>query len=564
MTLQRLLYIITSPLYYVLNLPLDALRVTSRLKSVSVATLVAILLFLFLVILEVTAFVCAMFQVESAESWVWFNRSGSHVFALIALPIVIPLVVRLAILYWMEPEVPPFPDIDSAWQEGIETLKQQGILLTQTPLYLITGVKDRQALACLTTAAGMELVVPLTPAENKAPLYFFATSGAAYIGCVDCAQSSRLANQQPQSAAAPSIFEQTAAPVPNAGRGTAVAFAEQSMAEYTIDGGGGASMGGNPRSILEDSTFGARMPNYGGTMDFARGGSPSLVGFAPPGVRGGANTAAIASLPRAIADTQSERLAYLCKLIRKAREPYCPANGVMALLPYSMIVPSDQQAAELSKAVKSDLDTLRQNLHLRCPVIGLVSGMEAEPGFCELKRRLGRPAALNNRFGKGFTVWNPPVSEQLEAVTAHACAQFEDWTYTLFRQKSALTKTSNGKLYALLCKIRTELRQRIINLVLTSFAYDPTRDRGHENERLLFGGLYFGAAGEKDDMQGFVKSVFDKLVEQEEEVDWTPDIVEEDNRYWQLASLSSGTLWVMLLLIAGMVYYLFGYRPSTV
>lgn len=559
MTLQQLVYIISSPVYYLLNLPLDLFKVTGRLRKVSPATLIAVLLFLFLVTLEVTAFICATLRTDAANPRIWLIERWQITLGLIALPIVIPIVVRLAILYWLEPDSSPYPDIEQAWNAGLASLKEHNIALNQTPLFLVVGLRDEQAAEMLMTAAARSWVVKGVPGGSP-PIQFYATPDAVYLCCIDCAQSSRLSNADPVSISAPGparMAEMTLSPEFNAGRGSATFDASRAGGEGSLFGnslsGSGITSGSSSKSILEDSSVVRQ--GYKGTLD-GFGPSPSMDIAAFRTTRG--PSSAMATLTPDIAEKQSNRLAYVCKLIRRARDPYCPINGILSVLPYKLIQLSDNQANELARAVKADLESFRKHLSLRCSVIGLMTGLEQEPGFCELKRRLGKTASRENRFGKGFRrMWVPAAAESVEALTAHACQQFESWTYHLFKQENALQKIGNAKLYALLCKVRTQLRQRMVDTISKAFAYEPSRERAEAGDKMLFGGLYFGASGEKEDLHGFVKGVFDKLVQREDIVEWTPDIVASDKRFFYWAQISTAVFWLMLLATAGMSYFIF-------
>ena len=76
--------------------------------------------------------------------------------------------------------------------------------------------------------------------------------------------------------------------------------------------------------------------------------------------------------------------------LRRQRHPVCPANGILRLLPFEMLKASDQDVAELERAVAADLATIYRELQLRCPVTAVVVGMDQEQGFRELIRRIGR------------------------------------------------------------------------------------------------------------------------------------------------------------------------------
>jgi len=269
---------------------------------------------------------------------------------------------------------------------------------------------------------------------------------------------------------------------------------------------------------------------------------------------GGAPAAASAReamvLPSAEANEQDDRLEYVCRLIRRARQPLSPVNGMLTLLPYGLIKRSPREAIEVQRAVRRDMNTIRATAKVRCPVTALVVGLEEESGFRELVRRVGRERAKAQRFGKGFTIWSSPLPQRLESLAAHACASFEQWVYALFREKGSLSKPGNTKLYALLCEIRRNVQGRLAKILSGGFGHDPEQD-GH-NEPFLFGGCYFAAIGDTEDRQAFVKGVFDKLPEQQEELDWTEAALAEDERYQNFAQVILGIDALLFLALLAM------------
>ena len=76
------------------------------------------------------------------------------------------------------------------------------------------------------------------------------------------------------------------------------------------------------------------------------------------------------------------------------------------------------------------------------------------------------------------------------AFSSHACGAFEDWVYNLFRERDGLSKPGNARLYTLLCRIRSELRSRLRNILLHGFSFDEGENREREKP-LLFNGCYF-------------------------------------------------------------------------
>jgi hypothetical protein len=530
---RQLIQIITWPLRMLLALPVRVVSAPRRFMGMSLPTRVAAILALSLVAVTIGLSIVKYWSSEDLAdfnaNWTWPN--GPYILVLLIL---IPLVVQKAIKVWLEEDVSKYPDIDRAWKEGLKALAQQQIDLTNVPLFLVVGVRDERQAKSLFDASQMQFSVSQVP-SGPAPLHWYGNHNAVFLVCTEASCLGQISQSAAQAA--------PAGPAPMQGGATLMP--------------GGANMGGT----IIASSEGAKAERSADFMDSGgRGGSPPLMGTM---VFSGSSTftpgaAAAASPPVNFSLAESaetmERLAYVCRMLKRARQPLCPANGVLAVLPFDVI---QKSAADIlvQRAARSDLDTLRRWLQLRCPVVALLSGMEEESGFRELVRRVGVERAKAQRFGKGFNVWNDPTPEQVEAVCAHACKAFEDWAYLLFREKDGLTRPGNKKLYALLCKIRTEFRSRLKNIVVGAFADNRSPDGGLEP--LMFGGCYFGAIGETEDRQAFIKSVFDKLVDSEEELEWGEEALREDDRYhaWTQALLVLDGL--LLVAIGGFAVWLY-------
>ena len=250
---------------------------------------------------------------------------------------------------------------------------------------------------------------------------------------------------------------------------------------------------------------------------------------------------------------QVQRLAYVCQLLRRGRYPHCPLNGALALLPLEVFQGSPREAQELQRAVRKDLSTVQQELEARFPVTALVVGMQNERGFREIVRRVGRERSVSQRFGRRFDVRTVATADQLAALCVHVCGVFEDWIHTLFREADALSRPGNTRLYSLLCKIRCNFAPVLRDVLGGGFGYDPQQK--HFDEPLAFSGCYFAATGETEDQQAFVRGVFEKLAEEQEEVEWTRRARKVNKRYQAFAIASSILSACLVILIAGVVIY---------
>jgi hypothetical protein len=220
-------------------------------------------------------------------------------------------------------------------------------------------------------------------------------------------------------------------------------------------------------------------------------------------------------------------------LIAQTRRPVAPLNGLVTLLPHNLILCDRSEGAGLREAVRRDVSTAVRCLRLRFPAYVVISGWEGDEGFHELVRRLGPDIPAAKRFGKGAELWAAPLPSRLEAVCMHACGAFEDWIYHLFRQSDSTKRTTNRALFGLLCKIRRYLRPRLLNLIPDGCGCDE--EGKHVQEASLFGGCYFVAAGREPGSQAFAAGIFQRMLGEQQELEWTPPALRADELHWRVA-----------------------------
>lgn len=535
--LRTLLTNLWNPIRAFLTAPQKLLTVPGRLWAMSIPAKGAWLTFLFLVVCAITLFVSWRLDPERLDNS-WSFWTPTKLMIVIPLGLLTPWVVYWALRIWLEGEASPFPDIDEAWRAGLHALSADGIDLRESPLFLVLGSSGPELERALFDASRVDLSVRGAPG-NRAALAWYASPDGVYLVASQVGCLSRLAAEGLrivlENAVLPALEERdTDGSGSDDIRGTMV---------------GGAAGGGGPR---EKRSASARPggSEIRGTMRI--GG-----GYDDETIEGGEQPAAVEKKPIQLSKEdytlQVKRLEHLGKLLRRARQPLCPLNGVLTLLSFPVLQWSSASGPQVQRAMKEDLRALQRAVEVRCPVTTLVVGLEEETGFRELVRRVGRENTRNNRFGHGYGVWNPPTAENLAALVAHACGAFEDWVYNLFREKNSLSKPGNARLYALLCKVRRDLQNRLANVLVAGLAVDA--DKGAAAEPLLFSGCYFAGTGVQDDRQAFVKSVFDKLPDLQEDLEWTEAALAREQR------LRRGALTVWLIdavLLAGLAALIYG------
>ncbi|HWA97558.1 MAG TPA: type VI secretion protein IcmF/TssM N-terminal domain-containing protein [Pirellulales bacterium] len=522
------------PFTWLLSLP-------RRLQTMSLPARIAMLIAIFLVCCVVTAYLGFYFSRDRTPWELWW-RPG-RLATLAVLVIVIPLVIYQALRLWWEGEVSRFPDIDEAWKAGLAELSANGLDLSSIPIFLVVGSTGSSQERSLFQAARLSFRISECP-KGPAPLHWYASPTAIYLCLSDVGQLSKLAAMGDSLPADAPSFQPQSSSGNDDIRGTLMAGGEPSI----------------QRSIAGSAFMPQAEPSHGGGLG---GGGGDIRGTMMVGASAdvGNLVAQLArgnrvSLPPQEAIEQTQRLEYFCRLLKRARHPLCPVNGIVTLLPFGVIQLGVQEGKQIESAAKADLNAMRDELQLRCPVTALVVGLEREKGFRELVRRVGANSAKNQRFGKGFGVWGSPTPQQVEALCEQACGAFEDFVYALFREAGSLSKPGNTKLYAMLCNVRHNLQNRLASILVSAFSADPN----YPDDGLLFGGCYFAAAGDGDERQAFVKGVVvDKLIDQQEDLEWTSAAMAEEHRFRRNATL----LWTFdagLLAVLGgtLLYKMFG------
>jgi hypothetical protein len=473
------------------------------------------------------------------------------------LVIAIPLVLYKAIRLWLEGDESAFPDIDFAWKSGLDALAQNGLSPTSVPLFLVLGSPGIRQESALVRAAGLSLRVHDVP-EGPAPLHWHAGPDGIYLLLTEaCGLSSVAALLEKRHAAglasedAPALAMSGPAPVSSGAQSPPSGQPAKATASSVARAG--QPPGGSSRGTIMLDQFVAEREAAEAQASQAIA-TETATGFEPVSAR---ITTTASDQPAILSQQESARqkmrLAYVCRLLRQVRFPLCPTNGILMLLPFELLQATQRETQQLQKTVRSDLAVLQRELAIRCPVTALVIGMHQERGFRELVRRVGRERASAQRFGRRFDVRTIPSADSLAALCGLAVGTFEDWIHTLFREAEALSRPGNLRLYGLLCKIRMTLSGVLSEVLIGGFAHDP--QNREVPDPVAFSGCYFAATGETDDQQAFVRGVFEKLIEEQEEVEWTRGTVADDRESWGCGIIMGALAAVCVVVIVGITIW---------
>jgi IcmF-related N-terminal domain len=445
------------------------------------------------------------------------------------LPILGQLVIFTGVvLYWFyllwfsDPDASPFPDIDDAWHEAIRALGHAGIQLPRVPLFLVLG-RPASSEERLFEASGLKLTVKQTPANPNAPIHVFAERDGVYVTCRGASVLGKLAGML------------TLDDLPEG-----VALGDQDAAGDIDSTHRGGSKEQGILELLRASAGGEASPTNKRTMRRAAMGKPLGSDFM--------------SDPKEVARFKA-RLAHLCRLIARDRQPFCAANGILLLVPLAGTDRLDE-AQLTAQAAHDDLNVARHHMKLDCPLVTLLVDMEELPGFVEFMRR--QPSReLGTRRGSGFPMSTrlsrEEVLEEIRTSLAWICTTYvQDSVYRAFQAETAASPDplplipGNSRLALLL----DEMNERTDSLALiVQQAIAPERDA-----LFRYSGCYLSATGEKGS-QAFVAGVFQKLVKEQSAVSWTQTALAEDSQCHVWASYYFIMALVLLVVWVGLVVW---------
>jgi type VI protein secretion system component VasK len=252
-------------------------------------------------------------------------------------------------------------------------------------------------------------------------------------------------------------------------------------------------------------------------------------------------------------EVAQHRLAHVCHLLAEERAPYCPANGVLALIAWETTA---TQATTNRTAVllDRDLQTINAELNIAAPRIVLVTDIETAVGGRDLVARI--PAdQRQRRFGVRFPrlsacdvgSWPRVLEEGVSWLTHELLPAL---AYRVLKTGGAngdeTTWRGNANIFRFLNSVR-EREARLIRLLQRGML--PTLSQAS------LGGLYFSANSPDDPaQQAFLAGVMPQLLEMQNDVAWSPQAIAHDARarrwtiggYLMLAGLIAGLIAIVV------------------
>ena len=417
------------------------------------------------------------------------------------------------------------PDVDRAWEEGLAGLTEAGLGLTEAPLFLVLG-RPAGSERALFNAGGLKLAVKQVPRRSDAPVAVSANAEAVFVTAPGASLLGRYAGL----------------------------LHRLSDAEATAGFGGGNALDDpeEPDSAARATSSSGRDDDGGESVFVAESATATMVESRPvaPAASSVERSRSLLLRDPEEVERQLARLRHLCELIERDRRPYTPLNGILLVIPADAGA-SDAAAREVATLCQRDLDAVREQLQVECPVVALVCDVEQIPGFADFmtffpegqrKRFLGQQFPLVPDLDASGKVKMVERGVQWVANVQFPLLIYKNWEpEPIGLVETPPSASANVRLYRFLSELRE--RQRRIGRVLTRGVVMPTGGRA------MLGACGFAATG-RDIVreQGFGAGAFRFLVDNQNHVAWTPEAVEGDAAFRRLTRL--GYLGLVVLVAA--------------
>ena len=476
-----------------------------------------------------------------------YSLTTFRIAAVALMLLVIPLSVFQALRMWLNVEKSPFPDINAAWQAGIEALRKQGLTIGDKPLFLVLGSVDEHQERMMFEASNRTFLISGVP-EGPAPMHWYVNADRIILSCTGVGWLSALSALivQREQRRGSAVDGDKSSRQANVSKKVQDLFAELSAKDQVDDAG-------RPRSAPPAKAGEGYKTISFWSMEEDKTDEELGTGSVFPTAAPAFQEQSLAIIQPSDAAEQTDRLEAVCELLRSARHPYSPINGCITLIPFAIAGIDQQEVEEMAKAVSSDLNTLHKTLRVRYPVTTIFTGMESEPGFRELMRRVGPERCAAKRFGMGYDLRAPASSSEIGSFATHVCGVFEDWVYGLFRDDQSLKRPGNSSLFSLLCRVRSSFKDRLSILLSQGYGYSDRLDP--DDVSFLFSGCYFVATGGTKDKQAFIQGISEKLEGQQDQLEWSREAIQSDRRFRRLSVVATSLIVCLLSLLIYLIIY---------
>lgn len=479
-----------------------------RLPTLKPEVLAALLSFVFLLTILIVHVILSLW-------WDPIDKPYRNTFlTLILINVALPIVIYFGVRIFLAPPKSAFPDIDLAFEAGLDALAKNGISLKQTPVYLVIGLADPKGIRRMMSVSKRTFDFSHVTSDGQA-LHWYGSAENTYLSLTGVGNVCQLTKDLDKYLGDPSSPEMSG---------------EGDDYKGTIDVRAlGKKNQGQMLSSDQDSEPApvATSDGYTATIKAGEIGQPA------PRLSPQASDPAPTKRPnrqlsnREKLALQKRRLSHLCALLKRHRDPVCAHNGIVVALANQLI---SEFPNELARQIKSDLKTICQKTGVISTVAAVITGFESDRGCREFVARLKETKGegfLSRRFGESYRSWECPSAEHLKEISQGSVENFDQYIYSIFTQHDALSSRhvdGNREMVRFLCWIYARFFEGLESTLSTGFVSDD--QPGEDIPR--FAGCYFMGIGDAAEHQFFHEGVFDRVDENQGELEWTSRVLRRE------------------------------------
>lgn len=403
-----------------------------------------------------------------------------------------------------------WPEIDAAWQTGLDGLEREGLDFQRLPIFLVTGL-TLQSERRFFEGCQWQWSVIEPPADRPTPIRFYANREGIFLACSGISASSLQAwNTRSSSSVAPAVAEGNSPASPGLAPGTMRGVPAAAIDHTSTPRGFSAGLGGTLKNIasMVQATLGPR----------------ALSGISPTETPSNPDMRAISGAELEVCRSQ---MAHLAMILRRDRT-YCPINGVLQLIPFDWVT-RRRQHVTLVRSVRKDYEALSQTLHLQFPVVLGLVGIDELAGYDSYIRRCRDldPQSLLARAGTSVAtgaIFDEATSSYVSQMISNC---FRDKAYESFL--ADLDNRSNSRVYNLVCALDDEVDNlKHLLQALGNPHPQPLSEVRHA-------GAYLAGLGEVSEHRAFLLGLLAKMLNEQNQVAYTAAELRRDRLMYLMA-----------------------------
>lgn len=430
-----------------------------------------------------------------------------------------------------DPAEQMFPEIQRTWEHACKSMAVIGIHPSDLPIFLVLWQRESEG-AFLFDSQQLRLRNIRLPGEINQPFHVDVSDSAIFVVCDQVCLTGALAGRLKQK------------------------LEKKQLASSS--GQSKAAAANVPPSLLGISH--SETKEAGGGRNWAE-----LLGDGAEPAIHLENNADILISSQDELEEMTRKLGFLCSLISRSREPYCAVNGILVVLPVA-IGESEKLTSYAIEMADIDMRVIREATGIDLPFAVLGTQIETIQGFGHVISRVDDAAkarhlglALPTRFDMKPEEWTNQIDRSLKWYERSVLTSL--FMKNIFQMDPENVRPGESPRVCLIRENHEAFRFMQIlcrcwsNLSKTSVRLGESHIRRYQSNPRFAGLFLTGLDQHGAGPYVFMRDVIKHLVNQQSSLAWTPQALQRDRTYRQVALCIKG---ILAILSVGVLLYAYG------